>query len=287
MKLNNKNDIQIAKTIKLFIGGEFPRTESGRSYPVYVKKTKTIYANLCLSSRKDFRNAVTACTGALPSWSSKSAYNRSQILYRMAEMAEGKRAEFIEILVETAAHTKIEANKAVDAAIEAFVYYAGWCDKYQQVMGSVNPVSGPHHNFTSCEPVGVVGLIADREFNLGKLCAHIAAIIASGNTVVVLMDEVGSASIAPLSEVFATSDLTKGAINLLTGHIQELYTQFGSHMELQSISCQTNDKKVLGELKALAADNMKRVVTPLKENLSLENLSSFVEYKTVWHPIGN
>ncbi len=282
-----KNDMKIAKTIKLFIGGEFPRTESGRSYPVYIKKTKTIYANICLASRKDFRNAVTAAQSALASWSAKSAYNRAQILYRMAEMAEGKRQEFIEILVETAGHTKIEANKAVDAGIEAFVYYAGWSDKYQQVMGSVNPVSGPHHNFTSCEPVGLVGLIADAKFDLGKLCSQIAAIIASGNCVVVLMEETGSAVIAPLAEVFATSDLTKGTINLLTGHIDELYKQFGSHMELHSVSCQTTDKLVLSELKVMAADNMKRIVTPMKNNLTLENLTSFVEYKTVWHPIGN
>lgn len=279
--------MKIAKTIKLFIGGDFPRTESGRSYPVYVKKTKTIYANLCLASRKDFRNAITAAQGAFASWSSKSAYNRAQILYRMAEMTEGKREEFIETLVETASFTKVEANKAVDAAVEAFVYYAGWADKYQQVMGAVNPVSGPHHNFTSCEPVGTVGLIADTDFDLGKLCAHIAAIIASGNTVVVLMSEAGSACVAPLAEVFATSDLTKGTINLLTGHIDELYKQFGSHMEVQSLSVQVTDKKVLGEIKVMAADNMKRVIPPLPATLTLENLTSFVEYKTVWHPIGN
>jgi len=279
--------MKIAKTIKLFINGEFPRTESGRSYPVYIKKTKNIYANICQASRKDFRNAVTAAQGAFASWSSKSAYNRAQILYRMAEMMEGKREEFNDTLVQTSGLTKAEANKAVDAGIEAFVYYAGWTDKYQQVMGAVNPVSGPHHNFTSCEPVGTVALIADTDFNLGKLCAHIAAIIASGNTVVVLMSEEGSAAIAPLSEVFATSDLTKGTVNLLTGSVEELYKQFGTHMEVQSLSVQCTDKKVLAEVKAAAADNMKRVITPTKEVLSLENLTSFVEYKTVWHPIGN
>lgn len=279
--------MKVAKTIKLFINGEFPRTESGRVYPVYVKKTKNIYANICLASRKDFRNAVTAAQGAFASWSNKSAYNRAQILYRMAEMMEGKREEFIETLVETAGLTKINANKTIDSAVEAFVYYAGWADKYQQVMGAVNPVSGPHHNFTSCEPVGTVGLIADTYFDLGKLCANIAAIIASGNTVVVLMSAEGSASVAPLSEVFATSDLTKGTINLLTGSIDELYKQFGSHMEVQSLSMQASDKKVLAEIKILAADNMKRVIPPIKETLTLENLTSFVEYKTVWHPIGN
>lgn len=291
--LNGENQ-KIAKTIKLFIGGDFPRTESGRTFPVYVKtksktkaKEKMLYAHLCLASRKDFRNAVTAAQNAFESWSGKSAYNRCQILYRMAEMAEGKRQEFIEILMETMGQTKVEASLAVDLMIDAFVYYAGWADKFQQVMGSVNPVSGPHHNFTSSEPVGVVGLIANSNFNLGSLAAQIAAVVASGNTVVVLMAETGAATIAPLAEVFATSDLTKGAINLLTGSIDELYKQFGSHMELQSISCQILDIKIQSELKLLASENMKRVILPMKENLSLENLTNFVEYKTVWHPIGN
>lgn len=283
----NSENLKVAKTIKLFINGDFPRTESGRSFPVYLNKTKTVYAHLCQASRKDLRNAITAAQGALGSWSGKSAYNRSQILYRMAEMSEGKRHEFAEILMETLGYNKIKADKAVDEAIDAFVYYAGWADKYQQVIGSVNPVSGPHHNFTSSEPVGVVGLIANQNFDLGKLTAQIAAIIASGNTLVVLMSPTGGAILAPLSEVFATSDLTKGVVNLLTGHMDELYKQFGTHMELQSLSCQTTTPKILGELKAMAAENMKRVVPPSKEALSLDNLTNFVEFKTVWHPIGN
>ncbi|MGZ5280099.1 MAG: aldehyde dehydrogenase family protein, partial [Pseudobdellovibrionaceae bacterium] len=218
----NADNLQIAKTIKLFIGGEFPRTESGRSFPVYVNKSKNIYAHLCKASRKDLRNAITAAQAAVGSWSGKSAYNRGQILYRMAEMMEGKRPEIAEILVQTLGMTKAQTDKAIDAAIDAFVYYAGWTDKYQQVIGAVNPVSGPHHNFTTPEPVGVVGLLADQKFDFGALVAQISAIIASGNTVVVLMAEKGAATLAPLSEVFATSDLTKGVINLLTGHLDEL-----------------------------------------------------------------
>lgn len=284
--LNGEN-LQIAKTIKLFIGGEFPRTESGRTLPVYVNKSKTLYANLCRASRKDLRNAVTAAQGALSSWAGKSAYNRGQILYRMAEMMEGKRPETAEILSQTLGYTKAQTDKAIDGAIDAFVYYAGWTDKYQQVIGAVNPVSGPHHNFTTPEPVGLVGLLADTKFDFAALVAQIASIIATGNTIVVLMGEKGGATLAPLAEVFATSDLPKGVVNLLTGSLDELAGQFGSHMEIQSLSCQVRDAQVLASLKTSAAENMKRVVEPLPESLSLENVLSFVEYKTVWHPIGH
>jgi len=279
-------NLKIAKTIKLFIGGEFPRTESGRSAPVYLHKTKKLYANVCLASRKDLRNAVTAAQGAQKGWQSKSAYNRSQILYRMAEMMEAKREEFTEALTATLGLSPVQANKAVDASIEALVYYSGFADKYQQVLGAVNPVSGPHHNFTSTEAVGVVGLIANEKFDLAAFVGQLAAIIVSGNTVVALMSENGSALLAPLAETLATSDLSKGVVNLLTGSTEELYKQFGLHMEIQSLSVQLSDSKKLGELKVLAADNMKRVVNPTKDPVSLEHLMSFVEFKTVWHPIG-
>ena len=279
--------IKISKTIKLFIGGEFPRTESGRSHPVYLSKSKNLYAYLCKASRKDLRNAVTAAQEAQKGWASRSAYNRTQILYRMAEMTEGKREEFIEVLTKTVGYTKITANKSVNEAVDAFVYYAGFADKYQQLIGSVNPVSGPHHNFTSSEPVGVVALICNSKFNLGNMVAQISAIIASGNSVVVIMADEGAATLAPLSEVFATSDLPKGIVNLLTGDLTELYSHLGTHMEINSLSYQGSNKKLLGELKEMAAGNMKRVVPPVNESLSLDHLVSYVEYKTVWHPIGN
>ncbi len=278
--------MKIAKTIKLFIGGEFPRTESGRSVPVYIYKTKKLYANVCLASRKDLRNAVTAAQSAQAGWQNKSAYNRSQILYRMAEMTEGKRQEFIETLTATLGLSKSNAGKSVDKAIDALIYYAGFADKYQQVMGSVNPVSGPHHNFTSTEAVGLVGLICNAKFELSEVVAQIAAIISSGNSLVALLGSDGSALLAPLAEVFATSDLPKGVVNLLTGSTEELFRQFGSHMEIQSLSCQLKDRKILGELRTMAAANMKRIVPPVKDQLSLEHLVSYVEFKTVWHPIG-
>ncbi len=284
----NSQSLRIPKTIKLFIGGEFPRTESGRSAPVYSKKGKTLFAHLCKASRKDLRNAVVAAKGAQSGWEKKTAYNRGQILYRMAEMAEGKRAEFVEILEEVQGYTAPQANAAVDQAIDAFVYYGGFADKYPQLVGTINPVSGPHHNFTTPEPVGLVAVVFDGELDLGGLAAHLAAIICSGNSVVALLPEDGSAILAPLAEVMATSDLSKGVVNLLSGSRDELWQQFGSHMEIQSLSYGGQDRKILTELKTLACENMKRMVVPSAKTaaLSLEQILSFVEYKTVWHPSG-
>lgn len=283
----NTNNLKVAKTIKLFIGGEFPRTESGRTFAIYSAKSKKLYAHVCQASRKDLRNAVTAAIAAQGSWQSRTAFNRSQILYRMAEMAEAKREEFVEALTETLGLTKLAAEKSVDGAVDAFVYYAGFADKYQQVVGAVNPVSGPYHNFTSTEATGVVGLICDGKFDFSLFAAQIAAAITSGNSLVALLAEDGSALLAPLAEVFATSDLPKGVVNLLSGHLEELYKHFGTHMEIQSLSVQCEDKKILSEMREMAAANMKRIVPPVKEALSLEHLLSYVEYKTVWHPIGN
>lgn len=282
----NQNNLRVAKTIKLFIGGEFPRTESGRSTPIYQHKTKKLYAHVCLASRKDLRNAVTAAQGAQNSWQKKSAYNRSQILYRMAEMMESKREEFVETLMMTLGHTKTSAEKSVDKGIDSLVYFSGFADKYQQVLGAVNPVSGPHHNFTSTDAVGVVGLLCSEKFDLGDVVAQIAAIICSGNSLVTLLSAEGSALLAPLAETFATSDLPKGIVNLLTGSVDELYKQFGTHMEIQSLSCQLKDSQKLGEIRTMAAENFKRVVAPIKKPLSLDHLMNYLEFKTVWHPIG-
>lgn len=279
--------LAIAKTFKLFIGGEFPRTESGRSFPVYHHGSSKLFAHLCRASRKDLRNSVTAANGAFASWASKSAYNRGQILYRMAEMIESKRQEFAEIFAATLGQTEKQAQKSIDEAIDAFVYYAGFSDKYQQLAGSVNPVSGPHHNFTACEPVGVVGLLNSEDFDFGELAASLAAIIVSGNTLVALLSAPGAAVVSPLAEVLATSDLPKGVVNLLTGDLTELAAHFGSHMEIQSISCQNSDEELLGNLKTLAAGNFKRLLGPVSRPLSLEHVLSFVEFKTVWHPIGH
>jgi acyl-CoA reductase-like NAD-dependent aldehyde dehydrogenase len=278
---------KINKTIKLFIAGEFPRTESGRSWPVYFHKTEKIFAQLCKASRKDLRNSVTAAQGVQATWAARSAFNRSQILYRMAEMTEGKREEFKQILEKTIGMTKVASEKAVDEAIQAFIYYAGFADKYQQILGAVNPVNGPHHNFTTLEPIGVIGLFCNTKFNLGKLVAHIAAPISIGNSVVAVLAQEGAAILAPLAEVFATSDLPKGVVNLLTGELDELLKPMASHMEVQAISCQTHEVHILGEVRTLAAGNIKRVIPPTgNEVLSLEVLRGYLEVKTVWHPIG-
>lgn len=279
--------LAVPKTIKLFINGEFPRTESGRSFACYYNGTKDVYANLCLSSRKDLRNAVTAAKDAQKSWNERSAYNRGQILYRMAEMAEGKRSEFSEILENVIGLKAAEANQEINSAIDSFVYYAGFTDKYQQVIGAVNPVNGPHHNFTTPESVGVVALIGDDKFNFAKMVADICAIISSGNTLVALLPEASSPILATLAEALATSDLPKGVINLLSGSVEELGSQFGSHMEIQALCYRGKDIKRTTEFKTLAVDNMKRFVGPTAKVLALENILDFVEFKTIWHPIGN
>lgn len=285
----NSENLRVPKTIKLFIGGEFPRTESGRTLPVYVHGTEEIYAHVCRGSRKDFRNAVTAAQGAASGWESRSPYNRAQILYRMAEMAEGRKLEFLEILRETNGMENSVAEKEFNAMIDAFVYYAGFADKYQQVMGCVNPVSGPHHSFSTAEPVGLVGLISGEDTSLSEFTREMAAILASGSVVVALLPASGSAWLASLAEVLATSDLPKGVVNLLSGQVEELYKHFGTHMELQSLTYLGRDQNRRGELREMATANMKRVVEAPKgktSGLSLERLASFVEVKTVWHPIG-
>ncbi len=286
-----KNTTPILKTIKLYINGEFPRTESGRSYPVNAHGTKNHYANLCQGSRKDFRNAVTAAKDALSSWQSKSAYNRGQILYRMAEMMQSRQSEFTELLTKVLGLTNSEASASFEKSVDALVYYAGFSDKYQQVLGAVNPVSGPHHNFTTPDCMGVVTLALDeKNATLESITASIAAIIVSGNTVVAIMPltPVGTL-LAPLAEVFATSDLSKGVINLITASSEELYDVIGTHMEVQAISCQTMDAKSLSKFKLQSADNMKRIIGPMNDDaiLSLEHLMQYLEYKTVWHPIGS
>lgn len=294
------NPLSVAKTFKLFIGGDFPRTESGRSFPVYYHKSQKIYAHLCLGSRKDFRNAVTVAKEAQKSWAHKSAYNRGQILYRVAEMLEGKRAEFLEILQETLGYSKLIAESEISGAIRSAVYYAGFTDKYQQLIGAVNPVSGPHHNFTTCEPMGTVCLISSEAFSLPNLLTQICSILASGNSIVVLMQSQGGACIAPLAEAFATADVPKGVINLITGDINELIKHIGSHMEVQAVAFAGQDINVLRELQNLATENLKRVIpmgsllNPGKKSskvnshpLGIEPILSFVEYKTVWHPIGS
>lgn len=276
--------MDILKTIKLYIDGKFPRTESGRSY-THTAQGKDI-ARVCQASRKDFRNSIESNKKAQPGWAGRTAYNRAQILYRMGEMAQGKSAEFRAVLKDSLGLTDAKAKQSVQKAIDAFVYYAGFADKFSQVTGAVNPVAGPYHNFTTPDPVGVVVLIDSDSFDFAKLAANIASIICSGNATTVLLSKQCPAVLAPLAEVFATSDLPGGVVNLLTGHVDELYKHIAAHREVRSISFQNENEKIFFEMKATAVNNMKRMVPMTSEMESLENILSFVEYKTVWHPIG-
>jgi acyl-CoA reductase-like NAD-dependent aldehyde dehydrogenase len=277
--------MKVVKTLKLYINGQFERSESGRSFVMNNPKGEA-YARLCLASRKDFRNASEHAKNAQAAWARRSAYNRGQILYRMAEMMVGKKTEFKEVLVEGLGLSETEAETSLKNAIDSFVYYAGFSDKYLQLSGSINPVSSPHHNFTTTEPVGLVTYFEAADFSLEKLCARLASIIVSGNAVVVIMGPSCPAIMSPLSEVFATSDLPAGIINLLTGDREELYKPIGSHREIRSIAVDDKDSAFFYSLKALGVDNMKRCVGPREDQLSLMAILDFVEYKTAWHPIG-
>jgi acyl-CoA reductase-like NAD-dependent aldehyde dehydrogenase len=282
----NQPGRRIAKTTKLFIKGEFPRTESGRSFPVTLRGSDQVYAHLCQASRKDLRGAVEAAQGALKAWSGRTAYNRAQILYRMAEMMEGKRVELEEALTLVVGLEPQQVKTSLDEAINSLVYYAGFADKFSQVMASVNPVSGPFHNFTTPEPVGVVGLLYDTDFQLDLFISQIASVISSGNTLVAIFDAPGAALLSELGEIFKTSDLPAGVINLLSGHLKELDSHLGQHMEVHSLLYAGNDQERLHSLKEMAIENMKRVVHWSFPQKDLSPIVAFTEDKTVWHPVG-
>ena len=271
--------MKVSKTIKLFIGGAFPRTESGRSF------THSDY-RLCQASRKDFRNAVDAAKKGHAIWSKRSGYNRSQILYRMAEMTEGKRGEFSQLFQDVLGVDSKQANQMVDEGIDTFVYYAGFCDKYQQLSGAMNPINGPFHNFTTPDAMGVVALVEPDKFSFSKLIDDLCSILVGGNSAVVLLSKECPAVLAPLAEVFATSDLPAGVINLLTGHLEELHSFIGSHREVRAINYQNENSKFLHEMKLEGVENMKRVVGPKSHGQSLDLIYNFIEQKTIWHPEG-
>lgn len=282
--------LDVLKTYKIYIGGQFPRTESGRYYELKNKKGETL-ANVCLSSRKDFRNAVVAARGAFGGWSGRSAFNRGQILYRIAEMLEGRKAQFIEELVLQGVAQKA-ASAEIQQSIDRLVYYAGWCDKFQQLFSAVNPVASPHFNFSVPEPTGVVAVIAPEKTGLIGLVSVIAPIIAGGNTCVVLASEKLPLSAVTFSEVLATSDLPGGVVNILTGTSPELHVHFSSHMDVNAvIYCRENSEewKVIAENSAL---NVKRSFNWNKDWSKDTTQDPYLimdlqEIKTTWHPIEN
>ena len=279
--------LPMPKTHKLYIGGEFPRSESGRSYVLAKPGAKHAYAQLCLASRKDLRAAVDAAKSAQPGWAARSAYNRGQILYRMAEMIEGRGESWRALLRDGLGLTAAQATRAFEGVIDALVYFAGATDKYQQAIGAVNPVAGPHHSFTTPEPTGVIGLIFPDEPDPAAIAARIAAAIAGGNSVIALLPGRAGGMVAEFGEAFATADLPGGVVNLLSGDAAELTPQFASHMEIQGLAFLRDEPQQRTELERAAADNMKRCVASHGPLLALERVLDFVEYKTVWHPIGS
>lgn len=283
--------IEILKTYKIYIGGQFPRTESGRYYPLKNKKGE-VTANICLSSRKDFRNAVVAARGAFGGWSGRSAFNRGQILYRIAEMLEGRKEQFVSELILQGA-TATAAKQEVELSIDRMVYYAGWCDKFQQIFSSVNPVASSHFNFSVPEPTGVVAIIASEENSLIGLVTAIAPIIAGGNCCVILASETKPLCAVTFAEVLNTSDLPGGVVNILTGNSTELHSHFSTHMDVNALIYYRNNKQEIKTIKENASLNVKRVFIYDKLNVNLEGSQSpyFIadtqETKTTWHPIEN
>ena len=294
--------IPITKTPKVYVGGQFIRSESGRVFPVQ-KKTGAatgtggaLLGNIPQCTRKDLRNAVEAAAKAGPDWAQRTPYNRGQIIYRLGEMVESRSAEMAEALVMSGAATKSAATKEVAASVDRLIYYAGWADKYEQVLGNTNPVAGPFFNFTVAEPMGIIGVIADDEFPLLGLLSQIAPVIVSGNTVVCLASEAYPYPAIVLGEMLAVSDLPGGVVNILTGFRKELVPTFATHTHIRGVSAIVNaeEKK---RLQLGAAESIKRVRARKREDKegidwasdkaqSLYDIRDFIEFKTTWHPIG-
>lgn len=282
--------IDVRKTWKLYIGGQFPRSESGRSYVVNDAKGKLL-ANASLASRKDARDAVVAARKAFGGWSGRTAYNRAQIVYRIAEVLEGRREQFEAELRAAEGITAAKARTYVDAAIDRLVWYAGWADKLTQVVGNANPVAGPYFNLSTPEPSGVIAVVAPKGPLLG-LVSVVAPLIVTGNTVVVIASEAHPLTAITLGEVMATSDLPGGVVNVLTGSQAEIAPWLASHMDVNGIDLTgVTDADLAAELEVAAADNLKRVrrPSPTEDWLAepgLDRMTAFQETKTVWHPIG-
>ena len=276
--------LPVAKTYKLFIDGAFPRSESGRTFPVH-GPDGTLLANAARASRKDLRDAVRTARVAQEGWAARTAYNRGQVLYRVAEMLEGRRAELATLLSDTG--LPIEAAEGeVEASIDRWVWYAGWSDKVHHVLGTVNPVAGPYFNFTVPEPTGVVGLVASGRPALLGLVSRLVPAIVGGNAVVVVTGGDASLVAVTLGEVLATSDVPAGVVNVLTGERAELLPWLISHLDVNAVDLTGADDDLEAEVVAGAAANVKRVVFGDVEEESPYAIADFLEMKTLWHPIG-
>ncbi|MGH3335058.1 MAG: aldehyde dehydrogenase family protein [Nocardioides sp.] len=285
--------VDVRKTYKLFIGGAFPRSESGHSYAVTDSKGKFV-ANAALASRKDARDAVQAARKAFTGWSSRTAYNRAQILYRVAEVMEDRRPQFVEAVRQSEGLTSARAEKVVDESIDRLVWYAGWADKITQVVGNANPVAGPYFNLSTPEPTGVVAVLAPQESSLLGLVSTVAPVIVTGNTVVVVSSYDRPLPAVTFSEVLATSDVPGGVVNILTGAAATVAPWLAGHMDVNAIDLTgvAGDTELARNLEIAAAENLKRVrraraaEPDWTQDPGVDAMTSFLEVKTVWHPIG-
>ena len=283
-----KTRVPVRRTAKLYIAGEFPRSESGRSYEALAHDGRLL-ARAAMASRKDLRDAVKAARAAQPGWAGKTAFNRGQILYRVAELMEGRRGQFEAELDDAGAE---DPRRGVDASIDRWIWYAGWADKIGQVLGGTNPVAGPYFNFTIPEPTGVVGIVAPPDRSLLGLVSQLAPAIVSGNTAVVLASEPSPLPAVSLGEVLATSDVPGGVVNILTGLTAELVPWLAGHMDVNAIDVTGVPPDLAVEAERLSAENVKRVVRarevdPFSEQAqSPYDVTALMEFKTVWHPMG-
>ena len=283
--------LAVRKTYKLYVGGAFPRSESGRTYEV-TGHDGAFLANAALASRKDARDAVVAARKAFPGWSAATAYNRGQVLYRVAEVLEGRRDQFVAEVAAAEGYRAADAAAIVEAAVDRWVWYAGWSDKVHQVRGSSNPVAGPYFDFSVPEPTGVVAVVAPASPLLG-LVSVVAPVIVTGNTCVVVADRAAPLPAITLAEVLATSDVPAGVVNLLTGDPAEIAPWLASHMDVNALDLAgVVDADLATDLERAAAENLKRVVRPpagdgdWSGDPGLDRMTAFLETKTVWHPVG-
>jgi len=280
--------IEVLKTYKIFIGGKFPRTESGRFFPLK-NKDGDLLANICLSSRKDFRNAVVPARNTQKGWENTTALNKGQILYRIAEILEGRKSQFIEELILTGS-SKSQSKKEVEQSIDRLIYYAGWSDKFQQIFSSVNPVASNHFNFSVPQAMGVISVIAPNEFSLLGLVSIVAPIIVGGNTCIVLSSEKNPMVSISFAEVLNTSDVPHGVVNILTGERKELINHFASHKDVNAIIYCGDNNEEIKEIERVSVENLKRVKIYKRKkwddkiSQSPYFIEKFQEIKTTWHP---
>lgn len=284
----------VLKTYKLFINGQFPRSESGYSYQVTEAKSKKPMANMSLASRKDLRDAIKASRAAFDGWNKRTAYNRGQILYRIAEMLESRTAEFAQLIEQSTGCSKAAAKNEIEISCDRLIWYAGWCDKYQQVFGAVNPVALPYFNFTIPEAMGVVGVVCPEEMGLLPLITLMAPTLVSGNTCVILTSEKSPAAAMVFAEVLQNSDVPNGVVNILTGNKTELTEQLSLHRDVNAIFMSSKDSVLQKTIEEHASENLKRIVPlKIKDKAFLKDdaqspyfITNLTEMKTTWHPVG-